>query len=226
LTRMTINLTTRKTIARGIKTRHRQDMKLVRANQTKIQKLTKAARAARIADKPAHKATKSDKTRKTIVIAHRGGNFGPENSMKNFRKAILNKVEGVEFDVWLSKDNVPMVLHGGGDGQLSQYGRPNDFVFDVTSKSLRQFDIGEGETIPTLAEVLQLLKQAPEMLINIEIKAPFETPAVFDLYNYKRACQIIKEHIDRYQVGEQTIISSFCSSVTRQMRIIAPIRSF
>ena len=96
---MTINLNTRKTIARGIKTRHRQDMKLVRATLTKIQKLTKAARAARSTNMPIRKATKSSEARRTIVIAHRGGNFGPENSMKNFRKAILNKVEGVEFDV-------------------------------------------------------------------------------------------------------------------------------
>ena len=50
---------------------------------------------------------------RTLVIGHRGGFFGPENSMKGFRGAIANNLEGIEFDVWLSKDNVPMVLHGG-----------------------------------------------------------------------------------------------------------------
>jgi len=38
-------------------------------------------------------------TRKTIIIAHAGGNFGPNNSMKNFKGAIANKCEGIEFDV-------------------------------------------------------------------------------------------------------------------------------
>ena len=33
------------------------------------------------------------------MIGHRGGNFGPENSMKNFRGAVENKLEGIEFDV-------------------------------------------------------------------------------------------------------------------------------
>ena len=80
--------------------------------------------------------------------------------------------------------------------------------------------------MPTLAEVLELLKQASEMLINIEIKVPFETPAIYDLYDYRKACQVIKEHIDKYQVGDRTIISSFSSAVTRQMRAIAPVRSF
>ena len=96
---MAIPITRRRTIARGIKTRHRQDMKLARANQTKIQKLTKAARAAKVADKQLKKSQKSDQVRRTIVMAHRGGNFGPDNSLKNFRGAIANKVEGVEFDV-------------------------------------------------------------------------------------------------------------------------------
>ena len=49
-------------------------------------------------------------------MAHRGGNFGPENSMKNFRLAIEHGVDGIEFDVWISADGVPMVLHGGDDG--------------------------------------------------------------------------------------------------------------
>ena len=50
---------------------------------------------------------------RTLVIGHRGGFFGPENSLKGFQGAVANNLEGIEFDVWLSKDNVPMVLHGG-----------------------------------------------------------------------------------------------------------------
>ena len=35
----------------------------------------------------------------TLIIGHRGGFFGPENSMKGFRGAIQNNIEGIEFDV-------------------------------------------------------------------------------------------------------------------------------
>ena len=38
-------------------------------------------------------------TRRTVVIAHAGGNFGPKNTMKNFKGAIASKCEGIEFDV-------------------------------------------------------------------------------------------------------------------------------
>ena len=88
--------------------------------------------------------------RRTIIIAHRGGNFGPDNSLKNFRGSIANRLEGIEFDVWLTKDDVPVVMHGGDEGQLSQYGMPDEFVFERTFESLQRIDIGEGEKMPSL----------------------------------------------------------------------------
>ena len=39
--------------------------------------------------------------KRTMVIGHRGGFFGPENSMKSFQGAIANNLEGIEFDVSL-----------------------------------------------------------------------------------------------------------------------------
>jgi len=72
-------------------------------------------------------------THKSVIIAHRGGNFAPENSMANFREAKRQYVEGIEFDVWLSKDEVPMVMHGGENGELSHYGLANEYVFNWTS---------------------------------------------------------------------------------------------
>ena len=37
--------------------------------------------------------------KRTMVIGHRGGNYGPENSMKCFQGAMDNDLEGIEFDV-------------------------------------------------------------------------------------------------------------------------------
>jgi glycerophosphoryl diester phosphodiesterase len=53
--------------------------------------------------------------------------------MKNFKGAVEHGLEGIEFDVWLSKDNVPMILHGGSDGQLELYGLHDERVFNWTS---------------------------------------------------------------------------------------------
>jgi len=51
-----------------------------------------------------------------VVIAHRGGNWAPDNSIANFKASLKNKVQAVESDVWLSKDGVAMILHGDSDG--------------------------------------------------------------------------------------------------------------
>ena len=37
--------------------------------------------------------------RKSMVIGHRGGFFGPENSIRGFQGAVDNNLEGIEFDV-------------------------------------------------------------------------------------------------------------------------------
>ena len=68
-----------------------------------------------------------------MIIGHRGGYIGgPENSMPCFRGALANKLDGIEFDVWLSKDNVPMIVHGGDNGELHDEG--NNLVFDLTQQ--------------------------------------------------------------------------------------------
>jgi len=40
--------------------------------------------------------------------------------------------EAIELDVWLSKDNIPVVVHGGHDGNLKDYGYPEEYVYDWT----------------------------------------------------------------------------------------------
>ena len=49
-----------------------------------------------------------------------------------------------------------MILHGGDDGQLTKYGKPDEFAFELTCEELQRFDLGEGEIIPTLYQVLEL----------------------------------------------------------------------
>ena len=37
-----------------------------------------------------------------------------------------------QLQVWLSKDGIPVVSHSGNDGELKDYGHPNDFVYEWT----------------------------------------------------------------------------------------------
>ena len=64
-----------------------------------------------------------------------------------------------------------MVMHGGDNGELKDYGYPNDFVFEWDTKRLQKLDAGNGQSIPTLSEVFKLIKPT-SIFVNIELKGP------------------------------------------------------
>ncbi len=82
----------------------------------------------------------TDGGKKPLIIAHRGASaIAPENTLAAFRRAIDDGAEGIEFDVRLTKDGVPVVLH---DAQLNRVGRCEGRVIDFTSKQLQKLDVG------------------------------------------------------------------------------------
>lgn len=151
--------------------------------------------------------------RKVIILGHRGegctnrdpavfkrnlaprndpffeGQILPENSLSAFESALKHGADGIECDVYASKDKIPMVVH---DNQLArnidghhQWGKEQDdeclgLVSDFTAAELKEkFTIGNGEYIPTLDEVIELMwkynksyqeKNGRNYTINIELK--------------------------------------------------------
>ena len=108
------------------------------------------------------------------IYAHRGWSAAaPENTMAAFRKALsVPYVAGLELDVQLSKDGVPVVIH---DFTLGRTTTGQGYVRNHTLKELRALDAGawfgpefQGERIPTLAEALALAKG--RAIVNIELK--------------------------------------------------------
>ena len=98
--------------------------------------------------------------------AHRGYHDGnvavPENSLASFTAAI-EAGYGIELDVQLSADNVPMVFH---DADLERICGVEGKIWDYTCAELQQMKLfGTDETIPTLVEALALIDgQVPILL--------------------------------------------------------------
>jgi len=89
------------------------------------------------------------------VVAHRGASgYEPENTIRAIEKAIEMNADAVEFDVRLSKDNVPVVIH---DETLNRTTDGSGRVDSYTSEQLKNFDAGKGERIPLLSEALDLV---------------------------------------------------------------------
>ncbi len=110
-----------------------------------------------------------------LVDAHRGAaRTHPENTLASFRAALAARADSVEFDVHLSADGVPVVIH---DDAVDRTTDGTGSVASLTLAELRSLDAGSwkgarfaGERIPTLDEVLDLLVAADR--INIELKTP------------------------------------------------------
>jgi len=108
--------------------------------------------------------------KKPLLISHRGAHREkPENSCQAFERALAYGVDGIETDVQLSEDGVPMLYHDVTTCKVT--GRRKRFS-SYTCEQLQDFDLGEDGAcigIPTLAETLDLF--AGRIVLMIEIKS-------------------------------------------------------
>lgn len=108
------------------------------------------------------------------VIAHRGaGILAPENTLAAMRCGQEHGFAAVEFDVMLSKDGVPVLMHDPEFGRtVAGIGR----VADTLAVDLQAMDAGgwldekfRGEPVPLYADVVKFCRQHG-IWMNVEIK--------------------------------------------------------
>ncbi len=124
-----------------------------------------------------------------IPYAHRGLHgrfFGiPENSLPAFGLAAQRDF-GIELDVRLSRDNVPVVFH---DADLKRLCGENLAVAQLTAAELRRYTLLESdERIPTLGDVLELVNGSVPLIVELK-----GTSRIFTLC---RAAACLFDHYD------------------------------
>ena len=152
------------------------------------------------------------------IFAHRGVSAQyPENTRAAFLAASSLPITGVEFDVHLTSDGELVVIH---DETIDRTSNGTGYVKDYTLQQLRTFDYGSwfsaaftGETIPTLAEVLDIFK-GTHHLINIELKT--------DVFPYEGIESRVIKEIAAHQMTERVIISSFNHESLQRVAQLAP----
>jgi glycerophosphoryl diester phosphodiesterase len=111
------------------------------------------------------------------VYAHRGASAAfPENTLFAFRQALAAGVDGIELDIHGTADGVPVVIH---DRELDRTTTGTGFVDDLPLVEVRAVDAGNGEQVPTLAEVLNLVGN--RVHLDLEVKAKGIERAVLDV---------------------------------------------
>lgn len=136
--------------------------------------------------------------KKTIIFAHRGYPVKfAENSLEGFRYVVSHGGEGVEFDVHLTKDGVPVVMH---DEKIDRTTDGKGYIKDYTLAEIRKFHLANGEPVPKLSELFDVL-QDKDIYINLE----FKTNKVHDQGIEKTVLDLAK----KYHFVHPIIFSSF-----------------
>ena len=141
-------------------------------------------------------------------IGHRGAKaHAPENTLASFRTALEMGVHGVELDVHLVDEQL-VVIH---DDNLDRTTNGMGSIYGHTAESLRGFDAGDGERIPLLDEIFNLI--AGRVGINIELKGPGTASPVV---------AAVSAQLDRGWTRDRILISSFQHDELATVRRLAP----
>lgn len=109
------------------------------------------------------------------IIGHRGASYdAPENTLASFKLGYLQKADGCELDIHLTKDNQVVVMH---DFDTARVGGVTNKIAGQTLSELQQHSIGAWgkwtnsgfhEKIPTLTQALETVPAGRKMFIEIK----------------------------------------------------------
>jgi glycerophosphoryl diester phosphodiesterase len=101
-----------------------------------------------------------------LIVAHRGASHAaPENTFAAFDLAVAEGADAFEFDVRLTRDGVPVVMH---DRDLARVtGRPG-LVDELAAADLARYLVEGTEPVPTLADVFS--RYAGRVRFDVELK--------------------------------------------------------
>ena len=152
------------------------------------------------------------------ILAHRGARkVAPENTLAAFEKAVRLGFDGVEFDVVMTRDSIPVVYHGD---DLSQTTRTKGLIYQMDADDVFKADAGEmfdlkyrGEKIPSLREALDFLSRT-NMFINIELKSQPKRKSGVE--------KIVADMIHEHNLEARCLVSSFSPWILHRFCKYAP----
>ena len=153
----------------------------------------------------------------TLIIGHRGSpNIITENTIPSFEKAILQGVDGLEFDIRLSKDNQIVIFH---DKDLKRLSRRTEKIEKLSLAELQTVELKKQKNqtdevyIPSLNELVPLLARVK--MFNIEIKSD-------SLLHGHRIIKPLIEFLDKHHLDDKCIVSSFNPLILMKLRLKRP----
>ena len=155
-----------------------------------------------------------------LRLAHRGlSGLYPENTILAFKKAMDAGVEFLEMDLHLTKDRKVIIMH---DESFERTTNGKGWVWDVNLADARQLNAGLGEHLPTLNEVIELVRPTSVRLC-LELKFEPHTldPLRSEPEALETAVEVVKILRDENFV-ERVVVTSFSPNVLRRAKELEP----
>lgn len=138
--------------------------------------------------------------REPLIIGHRGASaVAPENSIAAFEAAIAAGADGIEFDVRLSRDGVPVIIH---DDTLQRTHGLRGRVMDSSADELGSVGV------PSLRDLFELMSQN-DLILYLEIKGSSAALA-------ERCCELVSE----FSYEDRVIVECFDLNVIKNIRTL------
>lgn len=132
-----------------------------------------------------------------LIIAHRGASAErPENTLAAFRRALALEVDGIELDVRVTRDGVPVVFH---DPTLRRMTGRAGRVAAKTWAELAALPVRGAEPMPRLVDVLRLTRGLA--VVQLELKSGPVEPIVHAIRSARAAEWVILASFDRRLVA-------------------------
>jgi glycerophosphoryl diester phosphodiesterase len=165
-----------------------------------------------------------------LIIGHRGAAaVAPENTLVSFERALSDGADGIEFDVRLARDGVPVVIH---DPTLRRTALRPGRVDRFSSTELSEMDAGTwfnlryprkanpsytSAKIPTLASVFETLERS-DAILYVEMKCGRKDRAALSVE--------VAKLIRSYSLAHRVVVESFdLASIMEIKRLDAGLRT-
>jgi glycerophosphoryl diester phosphodiesterase len=150
---------------------------------------------------------------RTLIFGHRGAKaYAPMNTIPSFELAVEQGADGVELDIWLSKDGYPVILHNDTVDETTD---GHGDIQEKTLAEIKALDAGSyfdakfvGTQVPTLDEVFEAVGK--KLIINVEIKSNETRRDGIE--------KVVADCLARHNMQRRVIVSSFDPRVLKTFR--------
>lgn len=170
-----------------------------------------------------------------LIVGHRGASqVAPENTLAAFERALADGADGIEFDVRLARDGVPVVIH---DPTLKRTAalHPDAPIAALSSSELSAIDVGSWfnrrfparaqeayarEIVPPLSRVFEIIAPRCRVLyVELKCEAGATTNFAGDM---KKLVENVVAEVRAHRLERRVVIESFTLAAVAEVKRIAP----